>query len=773
MRYTRLTALFAAFFLLTAPCVTHAADTIFDETTSQTLIKGLTYWRIQRLTTGGWQDIHIVEADMNEPHLKLELLTNGKGVSHMTNVLQLAEDSGALAAVNADFFARKSGTSNRGSAVGIEVKDGELLSTPATETGMNALYQLKDGSIGFNLFDFSVTVTAPNGDTEPIRHINKYDDLTGIVMYTRAWNNLTLDPTYNLEHMIVENDVVKDICAGDPPAEIPENGYVLTYLKDYNMFLPDHFSVGDPIKLDITTRPNFREIETAVGGGAYLLIDGKVPQKFSHNIGGYNPRTAIGVDQTGKKIYLAAVDGRQAMAKGMTQTEMGYLMAEIGCWTALNLDGGGSTTMAVKPQGEAHQVVNSPSDGSLRNVANGIGFTADVSGAVLSAVRMRADDTRVFNGTSRWVWLEGLDQFGQSIEIPQDEVSWSSEGVEGTFRDGCYYPAGTGTATLTGRYGGYEDTLSLEVLDKPYSMQFSFVEKRLSAGESAVLYLNAKDQNGYGAVVYPRDTTITIENGIGQMEGNRVTAVRAGSALVTANLDEVSANLVLYVDSDATIAVPEGVRLADPKNRHSDINGEPNSFQFTVFGRSHDYQTFYEKLVMLRAQQEMEKYGEKHAFIGNSISDFMLAPFDGDYFTAQNYNCFTHKGSTFITVNNHSGDLFGSDPGQWQRLFRDVEGVDGNLFVFMDNEGISSNPLEKAHFKRLMEQIAASGGNVMVFGGSWGNQAEVENRVRYITAAGMPDNLRAAGPVGIAHVRYYIVTVNGMDISYELRGLMD
>ena len=69
------------------------------------------------------------------------------------------------------------------------------------------------------------------------------------------------------------------------------------------------------------------------------------------------------------------MDGRQQSSLGMTQTEAANLMIELGAYNALNLDGGGSTTMAVrKPGSENIEIINSPSDGSPRRISNAIGI---------------------------------------------------------------------------------------------------------------------------------------------------------------------------------------------------------------------------------------------------------------------------------------------------------------------------------------------------------------------------------------------------------------
>lgn len=89
-----------------------------------------------------------------------------------------------------------------------------------------------------------------------------------------------------------------------------------------------------------------------------------------------HPRTAAGMSQDGRTLYLAVVDGRTTTSVGMTCPELGTLMAELGAWSAINLDGGGSTTMWVGGEG----VVNSPSDGAQRVVGNHLGIFASGTG---------------------------------------------------------------------------------------------------------------------------------------------------------------------------------------------------------------------------------------------------------------------------------------------------------------------------------------------------------------------------------------------------------
>lgn len=89
------------------------------------------------------------------------------------------------------------------------------------------------------------------------------------------------------------------------------------------------------------------------------------------------PRTVIGYNQEGTRAWLVVVDGRQKRySEGLTLFEMGDLMREMGAYFALNLDGGGSTTLVAQIEGQ-YKVLNAPYHTHIpmreRPVANALG----------------------------------------------------------------------------------------------------------------------------------------------------------------------------------------------------------------------------------------------------------------------------------------------------------------------------------------------------------------------------------------------------------------
>ncbi len=115
-----------------------------------------------------------------------------------------------------------------------------------------------------------------------------------------------------------------------------------------------------------------------VGGLPQLIRDGvsvfdtTLADAFRN---GRHPRTAVGINADGTRLWLVVVDGRQAYSGGMTLPELREFFRHLGAEQALNLDGGGSSTMVV-----GGRVVNHPSDaGGERAVVNGLGVMRDDS----------------------------------------------------------------------------------------------------------------------------------------------------------------------------------------------------------------------------------------------------------------------------------------------------------------------------------------------------------------------------------------------------------
>jgi hypothetical protein len=168
---------------------------------------------------------------------------------------------------------------------------------------------------------------------------------------------------------------------------VPSDGLLLTGTGDAARFLRNAALPRSRADIKLTLMAAGRPIDLAqqtlvVGAGPRLLRGGRVavtaeaegfappqaPAFYGTFVAARHPRTLAGVRADGK-LLLVTVDGRRSgWSTGMTLFEAARLMRSLGARDALNLDGGGSSTMTVRGE-----VVNRPSDrGGERRVSNAV-----------------------------------------------------------------------------------------------------------------------------------------------------------------------------------------------------------------------------------------------------------------------------------------------------------------------------------------------------------------------------------------------------------------
>ena len=134
-----------------------------------------------------------------------------------------------------------------------------------------------------------------------------------------------------------------------PISPAKDSSYQFKYKNALEMVLQS-------IPADQKVKLNFTEwkMRTAVGGGPVLLQNGEIKitnneeLKFTGKAIYYkHPRTAMGYTKDGKLIILVVQGRFPGIAEGATLTQEAQIFKDLGCWEALNLDGGGSSCMLV------------------------------------------------------------------------------------------------------------------------------------------------------------------------------------------------------------------------------------------------------------------------------------------------------------------------------------------------------------------------------------------------------------------------------------------
>jgi uncharacterized protein YigE (DUF2233 family) len=333
---------------------------LFEEKKSDNLGGGLALTKIRSGTKDGPVQMYVVRIDPREGW-RVRVAPGGYSVLQRTRPSRLAARHKALVAVNGGFF------SYDGAAVGAVLVNNEWLRLPWK--GRTAIGFWPNGAARIGNLQVQAQAVFSSGLKIPIRDLNGWPDSGKVTALTRRFGNY-----YKLRPGEMALEVKNGIVVGKPGgggAAIHANGFTLVASAGARPWL-NKVNRGTPVVLKIQA-PAWKGMTSALGGGPRLIANGKVEvtalrEAFKSDVRvGRGPRTAFGIDGQGRYI-IVVVDGRQKFhSVGQTLTELAYTMQKLGARNAMNLDGGGSTAMAVK-----NRIVNRPSDGAERRVSNAL-----------------------------------------------------------------------------------------------------------------------------------------------------------------------------------------------------------------------------------------------------------------------------------------------------------------------------------------------------------------------------------------------------------------
>lgn len=521
---------------------------LYQESESFPVTRGLTYEGRTVFTSKGWQKIHILKADLSSENIDIDTLIGKEGLSKRRAIGKMVEENGAIAGINGDFFLMATPSA----PVGVQIKDGNLISSPSNRKDMAAFGLTYDHFPSIFFTQFTGRIIAPKGPTALIGGINKIGDTYNqTFVFTSEFGKTTPQipaSSPDLTFAITYGDEVVNIYDGRA-AEIPENGLVLMARGAGAEFIKNNLEIGDNISLDLDIKPDMTEIKAALGGGAILVQNGVIPSSFSHNIHGVQPRTAIGFTADKSTMIMVAVDGRQSQSRGMTMQEMAKLMKDLGAHDALNLDGGGSTTMSVRPLGEkTPRVINSVSEGNQRLVANGLGiFTKALPGDVYG-FKITANSFNVPKDSSRIFEVKAYDENYNPIDIDPRHIQWDVTENLGYFEQNTFYARNSGIGQITASYGDVKETQEIRVLDDIHRISIEPSKIQVNPGDKAHLTAYVIDKQGFKAPLKAEDLKWQVIGNIGDIRGFEFTASQSqGNGALVAEFDGLKAASLVQV----------------------------------------------------------------------------------------------------------------------------------------------------------------------------------------------------------------------------------
>lgn len=254
-------------------------------------------------------------------------------------------------------------------------------------------------------------------------------------------------------------------------AKVPANGFVISTNNKITISYLEKLAVGTSVKLNIHIDEKWQDAEYILGAGPLLVKDKKTHISMptaSSFVSSRHPRTAIGIDATGKNVFLVTVDGRRkGHSNGTNLQDLSKLLIEKGAVSAINLDGGGSTTMVTSQPGSLNpKLVNKPSDGFERRVSAIIQAVSVEPPGNVKSFRVAAASTVIEKGATVQIEIkDATDIYGNPIQKPTQPVTWQVEGNIGKMEGNQFIATNVGTGHIIATIGGQTSKLQLQVFD--------------------------------------------------------------------------------------------------------------------------------------------------------------------------------------------------------------------------------------------------------------------------------------------------------------------
>lgn len=333
-------------------------------------------WYQHRVTQNPKQSIHLITVDTQQAKITFATAHDRCASSEKTS--DIAKRYNAVAVINGGFF--DFGCNNKFheyllkalDCLGYSWYNAFPVYTLQKKSMQYAMSDRFTGAVGWDektqVPVFGVVKTSCRlriGDREhTVYELNKPHQKKP-TLYTSCYDTLT--PNYAEPHdeiMIQDNRVIGIYTVSYGQTEIPQNGCVYAIPQAYRQ-LTDTIKEGDTASCSVEhlLRDDCRHSELAqkeyiVASTPLLMVDNEIVADLQEPTSPFyikkHPRTAVGVLGNGYWVFVV-VEGRQKKSDGFTICELAAYMQELGCVAALNLDGGGSSTVVVR-----NRLVNRP-----------------------------------------------------------------------------------------------------------------------------------------------------------------------------------------------------------------------------------------------------------------------------------------------------------------------------------------------------------------------------------------------------------------------------
>ena len=521
---------------------------------------GTTYSRQEGYNESGVQKASIITYTPNSSVQPIgvrsgdQFYGNRKSISQISSSLE-TQGYDVIGGINADFFSFSDGV-----PTGLFVDNGRLIAATDWES---AIGFMADGSAVIGDPISNIVVSGASGKISVFDY-NKTRTTRGLYLLDRYYSDETHFGSAG-QSIIMEYDDPSTLKIGQPITltvvnkvsgnysfPIAENQMILTRRDDCTTMPWVDFQIGEKITIDFQTNDSrWTDVVYAVGGKK-LITDGVVTTSGIDSATSLAARSAVGVKADGT-VVLYEVDGAQSgYSKGLTAKQLASELQQLGCVSAVCLDGGGSSAMTIKkPNNDKPTTITSPSDGSERKCSTYIFLINNaVSDGIPKNIHLEPASHYVLPGGNVPFSVTMLDGAFKKTTT-SEEITYTAS--SGSVSNGVYHaPVNAGevniqATTPSGAYGN----MQIYVTDEPTSMSLYKDGKAVSSisvkvGES--VQIDAEVYRNAIKVLSSNDQiTWSVSDNLGTISNGLFTPTRAGTGTIYASRYGVSKSISVSV----------------------------------------------------------------------------------------------------------------------------------------------------------------------------------------------------------------------------------
>lgn len=485
---------------------------------------------------------------------------------------QTAEGHRVVGAINAAFFDMSEGYPLFLIAQNNRIVNGGTVSKGSDEyMNVPTAFGVKDGQGIIDYFDFDIVLRA-NGERYEMSGMNRERQAGETVIFTAGhYKSSTGSNQYGYEVLVETAGSTKEVSFGETLtgkikqvtaygqsiASIPNNSFVISIQGGSPFNKPGQLqglAIGTDVSVTFSVDDKWNNADYIVASGPMLVRDGApyiMMSTSSSRAKEVTARTIVGISKDKKTVHFVTIDGKQSSSPGMNLSQVANYLVSLGVDTAINLDGGGSTTMGIRKHGtNVVTLANTPSAGSERAV-NAI--LQAVSTAPLGQAKhikfTRTNVGTMLVGTTSTINVDYVMDANYNTLDHQGKLAFNSKNKTLQVNGYSFTATQPGTDELNLYHdGALFQSFPVQVVDGPTSMTINGSNSVTEGASTNYVVGNVKDSAGKDIVYNASQVKWAVEGDIGTISSTgQFTASKAGEGKIVATLGTKTFKAIIRV----------------------------------------------------------------------------------------------------------------------------------------------------------------------------------------------------------------------------------